>query len=190
MRRWGAVALATLVVAGGTAGGLVISGDQQAGITCDQTVSTRAALATALGTTASSGDTICVDTALTGSALSVTTDMTTETRVVAQPRDGTVDMVAFDCTGCSNVTLDGFEFTNDQGVGVGGTTANFHVVKNNCHDQATNCIWITGASHTGFWAIGNTIARYEWTNTSGEGYGIFSNVSHTAWNWASSTTPN
>jgi hypothetical protein len=34
MRRWGAVALATLVVAGGTAGGLVISGNQTAGA-CD-----------------------------------------------------------------------------------------------------------------------------------------------------------
>jgi hypothetical protein len=38
MRRWGAVALATLVVAGGTAGGLVISGDQQ-GVSCGATAS-------------------------------------------------------------------------------------------------------------------------------------------------------
>jgi hypothetical protein len=161
--------------AGGTSTGTLSNGG--AAVTCNQTVSTRAAVLTALTTSGNAGQTVCVNANITGAEISTTTDMASEMRLVAQPRDGTVNMVAIACNGCSNVTVEGFEFTGDtsvdRGVWVGGTGAvNFHWIKNNCHDLADDCMEIQGTGHTGLWAIGNTISRYEYTGAGGEGYGI------------------
>lgn len=81
-------------------------------VTCNQTITTRAALVSALGTTATSGQTVCVTSSITGAAISTSTDMTSQTRFIAQPNDMTIDMVAVSFPGASKMTFEGFELAN------------------------------------------------------------------------------
>ena len=70
-------------------------GSGDSGVSCDQSVSTRAALASALGNPAgTSGDTVCVTASLTGGPINMNTTMTAQVHVVAQPADQTIDMVS------------------------------------------------------------------------------------------------
>jgi hypothetical protein len=139
-------------------------------VACDASVVSRDSLASMLGTTASSGKTICVTAPLTGSGLSVGTDMPERTRVLAQPADGTVDMVSVNFSGASNITLEGFEFTGNHGVEIGGGSNGIHYVKNRCHDQSTTCVLWGANSNTLIQA--NRIERILLTSWP-TGYGVY-----------------
>lgn len=149
-----------------------------AAVVCDQTVTTRAQLATALGNLAgTNGDTVCVTQDLSGSSISFSTDFTQEVEVVAQPLDQTIASVGITCNGCSNVTIYGFEFTGgDQRLWVDGPATNLKFVRNYCHDQQETCVNLTnGASGTtGLQVIANRIENWEAPNPleDGKGYGV------------------
>lgn len=146
-------------------------------VTCTSSVSTYAAVQTALTTSSNAGKTVCVTADISGvSFLNTSTDMASEMRLVAQPRDGTISLPGVTCAGCSNVTIEGFEFTGDTGLWVDAPSLNIHFIKNRCHDQEQTCVNLTGgASGTnGLWVIGNTITGYEapLPGESGKGYGV------------------
>lgn len=144
--------------------------------TCDSTVTTRTALNTALTSTTSSGKTICVTNGVAGgAAIATSTDMTAQARFVAQPYDQTVDLPDVDCNGCSNITLEGFEFTGGRSVGVSGTTLNFHYIANRCHDQPDTCVLINSGTHTGLWVVGSRFERIQYDGAFPHGYGVYSN---------------
>lgn len=88
---------------------LVTGGGPGPGITCDSTLTTRAAVLSAMTSTASSGKTICVTAPITGADITTTTDMTTQARFIAQPDNMTINMVGVNFNGASKITLEGFD---------------------------------------------------------------------------------
>jgi hypothetical protein len=101
--------------------------------------------------------------------------MAAQTRVVAQPADGTVDMVTVNFNdGASKVTLEGFEFTSNHRVSFGGTTNDIRYVRNYCHDQNATCLVSTGATAVNrAWILANRIARIQYDGSFPNGYGIY-----------------
>jgi hypothetical protein len=80
-------------------------------------------------------------------------------------------MVGVNFNGASNITLEGFEFTGNRGVEIGGGSSGIHYVRNRCHDQQTTCVlWGT---NTGFVMEGSRIERISLSSAWPTGYGIY-----------------
>ena len=144
---------------------------------CDSSVNTYAGLQAALGSTSSSGRTVCVTASLTGSKITTGTDMSARARVLAPPADGTVDIPSVTFNGASNITIEGFEFTGNRNVDVGGGSAGIHLLKNRCHDQALNCVMLGSSSGTSI--SGNRIERISYDGAYPHGYGVYGNTATT-----------
>lgn len=158
-----AMALGALVVP-------VVTGGGSGSVSCDQTITTNAALQTALTTASNGGKTLCVTANITGSTITSGTDMTgtVPVRVVAQPNDMTIDMVSLDLNGANDITIEGFEFNNQNFGTWDNGTGQITVKKNYFHDLAgksairvantTSSVGLPGLVITGnkFWRISCT----------------------------------
>lgn len=141
-------------------------------VSCDSTVTTRAALVTALGNTGNAGKTVCVTASITGASITVSTTMATQARFIAQPADGTIDMVSLAFGTSQKITVEGFEFTGDHGVDMGNST-HIHYIRNRCHDQELDCIDGNGATDINdTWILGNSFERITYDGNFGNGYPI------------------
>lgn len=128
--------VAVVAVALGFAVVPAVTGDS--GVSCDQTVTTRAQVATALTTAANGGQTICVTADITGATITSSTDMTgtTPVRLVAQPNNMTIDMVTLALSGANDITIEGFDFNGTNLSSWETGTGQITVKKNYFHDIA------------------------------------------------------
>lgn len=138
---------------------------------CDLSVASRDALASAMSNVANSGKTVCVTASLSGSEISTSTDMTSRMRVLAQPADGTIDSPSVSFSGASNITYEGFDFTNNHGVDIGNGANGIHIVRNRFHDQVQDAIMYGVNANTKI--LANRIERIGWDGNWPHGYGVY-----------------
>lgn len=148
--------------------------------TCDTTVSEYGAMAAEMNDATNAGKVVCVDADIQGSpdnaAIRITTAFASNARFIAKPPNGTIraPSIVFD-TGAENVTLEGFEFTDENGVGMAGGINNVRVVRNYAHDQHLDFISGNGCESpkTNVEILGNRIRAIQFDGEFPHGYGIF-----------------
>lgn len=176
------VAIAVLASAGAIVVPAVTPGGG-GGETCNSSVSTRAALLTALASTANSGQTVCVTANITGGNIDITADFTTQARFVAQPNNMTVDLPSVSFTGAHKVTIEGFEMTSGGFFVNNGTSSGDVLMKKNyLHAYADNGYRAGGGiTHTNIQIVGNRLECITFDPAAGNpsGYGIFNDADGT-----------
>lgn len=150
-------------------------------VTCDSSVTTRTALAAATADSANAGKTVCVTADITGATISITTDFATQARFIAQPADGTVDMVPISFSGAHKVTFEAFDFpgpTDTDSFTVVGSAESQSVwmLKNHIHDHFGNGLILkfdTGVNTTSdIRFMGNLLECISSGGTADHGYGV------------------
>ena len=173
---WRTIAVVAAIGVGTVAAGITVTGGSSGGgVTCDQTLTTRAQVSTAMTSTSSAGKTLCVTASITGAEIATSTAMPSQARFIAQPADGTVRMVGVTFnSGAARMTLEGFEFTGNTGIGFVGTSNGIRYVRNYCHDQASTCIVAyNGSVVNGLEVLGSRFVNIVFNGSFPNGYGVY-----------------
>jgi hypothetical protein len=157
-----------------------------ASLTCDQTITTRTALNTALTSSGTSGKTLCVTADITGAAISPNQAFASRVRVVAQPYNQTISMVSMNFGTSRNISFKGFVLdgttTNtvfDFGNSGSGSSDGIHVISSKCGGSPQYLACFNGQGATdinGTWLIGNQIGPVFFNSADGSGnsgYGFY-----------------
>lgn len=174
-------------IAGGTAvimtvvmAAILANGGPGIDFNCDQEFTDYFELSASVNDTDSSGQTLCVKAGMGDQdPLFINQAQAENVRIIAFPPNGTINAptLVF-AEGASNYTVEGFEFTGENQVGLDSGTSNIRIVKNNCHDQKLDCIQASngGDPQTNIEVLGNKFRRIEFDGEFPHGYGMYGGV--------------